>query len=83
MQKTSLVSVQSAASEGTAIDLELNRDANGVILDAVNGDKVIAMTKCVLSPISYALAWGMAVSIFVLLRTFPVTSVSTAAMPAE
>ena len=65
---------------GTAIDLELNGDANGVILDAANGDKIFAMTEFMLSPISDALAWGMAVIIVVLLLTFLVTSADSAVL---
>ena len=65
---------------GTAIDLELNGDASGVILDAANGDKIFAMTEFMLSPISDALAWGMAVIIVVLLLTFLVTSADSAVL---
>ncbi len=65
---------------GTAIDLELNGDANGVILDAANGDKIFAMTEFMLSPISQALSWGMAVLIVVLLMTFLVTSADSAVL---
>ena len=43
---------------GTAIDLELNGDANGVILDAGNGDKIFAMTAFMLEPISEATCRG-------------------------
>ncbi|MEX3015954.1 BCCT family transporter [Gymnodinialimonas hymeniacidonis] len=65
---------------GTAIDLELNGDANGVILDAANGDKIFAMTEFMLAPIAQALAWGMAVLIVVLLMTFLVTSADSAVL---
>ncbi|MEY1555946.1 BCCT family transporter [Yoonia sp. R2331] len=65
---------------GTAIDLELNGGANGVILDAANGDKIFAMTEFMLSPIADALAWGMAVVIVVLLMTFLVTSADSAVL---
>ncbi|MEP5155265.1 BCCT family transporter [Planktotalea sp.] len=65
---------------GTAVDLELNGAANGVILDAANGDKIFAMTEFMLSPISQALAWGMAVMIVVLLMTFLVTSADSAVL---
>ncbi len=65
---------------GTAIDLELNGDANGLILDAANGDKIFAMTEFMLSPISDVLAWGMAVMIVVLLMTFLVTSADSAVL---
>ncbi len=65
---------------GTAIDLELNGDANGLILDAANGDKIFAMTEFMLAPISEALSWGMAVMIVVLLMTFLVTSADSAVL---
>ncbi len=65
---------------GTAIDLELNGAANGVILDAANGDKIFAMTEFMLSPISQVLSWGMAVMIVVLLMTFLVTSADSAVL---
>ncbi|MBF9044190.1 BCCT family transporter [Rhodobacterales bacterium HKCCE4037] len=65
---------------GTAIDLELNGDAGGVIFDAANGDKIFAMTEFMLSPISEVLAWGMAVLIVVLLMTFLVTSADSAVL---
>ena len=65
---------------GTAIDLELNGNAGGVIFDAGNGDKIFAMTEFMLSPISQALAWGMAVLIVVLLMTFLVTSADSAVL---
>ena len=65
---------------GTAIDLELNGDANGLILDAANGDKIFAMTEFMLAPIAQFLAWGMAVIIVVLLMTFLVTSADSAVL---
>jgi choline/carnitine/betaine transport len=65
---------------GTAIDLELNGDANGLILDAANGDKIFAMTEYMLAPIAQVLAWGMAVLIVVLLMTFLVTSADSAVL---
>ncbi|MDX8353537.1 BCCT family transporter [Cognatiyoonia sp. IB215182] len=65
---------------GTAVDLELNGDANGVILNAGNGDKIFAMTEFMLAPISEWLAWGMAVMIVVLLMTFLVTSADSAVL---
>ena len=65
---------------GTAIDLELNGDANGLILDAANGDKIFAMTEFMLAPIAEFLAWGMAVIIVVLLMTFLVTSADSAVL---
>ncbi|MEM9967805.1 MAG: BCCT family transporter [Pseudomonadota bacterium] len=65
---------------GTAIDLELNGQANGLILDAANGDKIFAMTEFMLAPIAQALAWGMALLIVVLLMTFLVTSADSAVL---
>ena len=65
---------------GTAIDLELNGSANGLILDAANGDKIFAMTEFMLAPIAEALAWAMAVMIVVLLMTFLVTSADSAVL---
>ncbi|MEM8578097.1 MAG: BCCT family transporter [Pseudomonadota bacterium] len=65
---------------GTAIDLELNGGANGVIFDTGNGDKIFAMTEFMLSPIAEVLAWGMAVVIVVLLMTFLVTSADSAVL---
>jgi len=65
---------------GTAIDLELNGGANGVIFDAGNGDKIFAMTEFMLAPIADALAWGMALLIVVLLMTFLVTSADSAVL---
>jgi choline/carnitine/betaine transport len=65
---------------GTAVDLELNGDANGVILDAANGDKIFAMTAFMLEPISQALSWFMAVMIVILLMTFLVTSADSAVL---
>ena len=65
---------------GTAIDLELNGGANGVIFGAANGDKIFAMTEFMLAPIAQALAWGMALLIVVLLMTFLVTSADSAVL---
>ncbi len=65
---------------GTAIDLELNGEANGVILDAANGDKIFAMTEYMLAPIAQFLAWAMAVVIVILLMTFLVTSADSAVL---
>ena len=65
---------------GTAIDLELNGGANGVIFGAANGDKIFAMTEFMLAPIAQALAWGMALLIVVLLITFLVTSADSAVL---
>lgn len=65
---------------GTAIDLELNGEANGLILDAANGDKIFAMTEFMLAPIAEVLAWGMALIIVILLMTFLVTSADSAVL---
>ncbi|WP_371154958.1 BCCT family transporter [Jannaschia sp. 2305UL9-9] len=65
---------------GTAIDLELNGNANGVIFDAGNGDKIFAMTAHMLQPISEVLSWLMALMIVVLLMTFLVTSADSAVL---
>jgi choline/carnitine/betaine transport len=65
---------------GTAVDLELNGAANGVILDAANGDKIFAMTAFMLEPVSQILSWAMAVMIVVLLLTFLVTSADSAVL---
>jgi choline-glycine betaine transporter len=65
---------------GTAIWLELYGNANGVIFDAANGDKIFAMTEFMLAPIAQALAWGMALLIVVLLMTFLVTSADSAVL---
>ncbi|SDW35483.1 BCCT family transporter [Litoreibacter albidus] len=65
---------------GTAIDLELNGEANGLIFDAANGDKIFAMTEFMLAPIADALAWAMAMLIVVLLMTFLVTSADSAVL---
>lgn len=65
---------------GTALDLELNGAANGVIYDAANGDKIFAMTEFMLAPIAQILAWLMAVVIVVLLMTFLVTSADSAVL---
>ena len=65
---------------GTAIDLELNGGANGVIFDAANGDKIFAMTEFMLAPIANALTWCMAMLIVVLLMTFLVTSADSAVL---
>lgn len=65
---------------GTAIDLELNGGANGVIFDASNGDKIFAMTEFMLISIGEWLAWLMALLIVVLLMTFLVTSADSAVL---
>ena len=65
---------------GTAIDLELNGAANGVITSAPDGDKIFAMTNFMLSPVSEFLAWAMAMMIVVLLMTYLVTSADSAVL---
>ena len=65
---------------GTAIDLELNGDASGLIFDSANADKIFAMTEFMLAPIGDWLAWGMALLIVVLLMTFLVTSADSAVL---
>jgi choline/carnitine/betaine transport len=65
---------------GTAIDLELNGDANGIIYDAANGDKIFAMTEFMLAPISAVLSYAFALLIVVLLLTFLVTSADSAVL---
>ncbi len=62
---------------GTAIDLELNGGANGIINAAPDGDKIFAMTEFMLSPL---LGWLMAVLIVVLLMTYLVTSADSAVL---
>lgn len=64
----------------TAVDLELNGAANGVILDAANGDKIFALTTFMLAPIAEKLAWCMSLLIVVLLMTFLVTSADSAVL---
>lgn len=65
---------------GTAIDLELNGGANGVIMAAPDGDKIFAMTHFMLSPLSELLSWFMAVMIVILLMTYLVTSADSAVL---
>lgn len=65
---------------GTAIDLELNGGANGVIMSAPDGDKIFAMTNLMLSPISETIAWLMAAMIVVLLMTYLVTTADSAVL---
>jgi len=66
-----------AFAGGTAIDLELNGDAAGVIASAADGDKIFAMTAHMLSP---ALGYLMAVMIVILLMTYLVTSADSAVL---
>ncbi len=65
---------------GTAIDLELNGTANGIITSAPDGDKIFAMTNFMLAPISQILSWGMSLMIVVLLMTYLVTSADSAVL---
>jgi len=65
---------------GTAIDLELNGGAGGVINSAPDGDKIFAMTNFMLSPISEMLSWMMSFMIVVLLMTYLVTSADSAVL---
>ena len=65
---------------GTAIDLELNGGAAGVINSAPDGDKIFAMTNFMLSPISEMLSWMMSFMIVVLLMTYLVTSADSAVL---
>lgn len=65
---------------GTAIDLELNGAANGVIMSAPDGDKIFAMTNFMLAPVSEILSWLMAAMIVVLLMTYLVTTADSAVL---
>ena len=65
---------------GTAIDLELNGAANGIITSAPDGDKIFAMTSFMLAPVSELLSWGMSFMIVVLLLTYLVTSADSAVL---
>ncbi len=65
---------------GTAIDLELNGGAEGVIMSAPDGDKIFAMTNFMLSPISDTLSWAMSAMIVVLLMTYLVTTADSAVL---
>lgn len=62
---------------GTAIDLELNGSADGVILGASDGDKIFAM---VVHMLGAALGWGMSLIIVVLLMTYLVTTADSAVL---
>jgi len=65
---------------GTAIDLELNGGASGVIINAPDGDKIFAVTNFMLAPISETLSWLMAMMIVVLLMTYLVTTADSAVL---
>ncbi|SEW11811.1 choline/carnitine/betaine transport [Cognatiyoonia koreensis] len=62
---------------GTAIDLELNGDANGAITGAGQSDQLFAMLAVILSP---TLAWVMSVLVVILLLTYLVTSADSAVL---
>lgn len=62
---------------GTAIDLELNGAANGVIAGSPDGDKIFAMVNFMLND---ALGWIMSVIIVVLLMTYLVTTADSAVL---
>ena len=62
---------------GTAIDLELNGDANGAITGAGQSDQLFAMLAVILQP---TLAWIMSVIVVVLLLTYLVTSADSAVL---
>ena len=69
-----------AFAGGTAIWLEMNGVAEGVIFGAADGDKIFAMTALMIEPFSVVLSWGMAVVIVVLLLTYLVTSADSAVL---
>ena len=62
---------------GTAIDLELNGDANGAITGAGQADQLFAMLAVILQP---TLAWVMSIVVVVLLLTYLVTSADSAVL---
>ncbi|MEO0866129.1 MAG: BCCT family transporter, partial [Pseudomonadota bacterium] len=62
---------------GTAIDLELNGDANGAITGAGQSDQLFAMLAVILQP---TLAWIMSIIVVVLLLTYLVTSADSAVL---
>ncbi|WP_425038982.1 BCCT family transporter [Primorskyibacter sp. S187A] len=62
---------------GTAIDLELNGDANGAIVGAGQSDQLFAMLAVILSD---GLAWVMSVIVVILLLTYLVTSADSAVL---
>lgn len=62
---------------GTAIDLELNGDANGAIAGAGQSDQLFAMLAVILEP---TLAWIMSIIVVVLLLTYLVTSADSAVL---
>ncbi len=62
---------------GTAIDLELNGGAGGIITGAPDGDKIFAMVQYMLTPF---LGWALSVMIVVLLMTYLVTTADSAVL---
>ncbi|MEL6608724.1 MAG: BCCT family transporter [Pseudomonadota bacterium] len=62
---------------GTAIDLELNGGANGVINGASDGDKIFAMVNFMLTDV---LGYAMSLVIVVLLMTYLVTTADSAVL---
>lgn len=62
---------------GTAIDLELNGGAGGIITGAPDGDKIFAMVQYMLNPF---LGWAMSVMIVILLMTYLVTTADSAVL---
>jgi choline/glycine/proline betaine transport protein len=62
---------------GTAIDLELNGNANGAITGAGQSDQLFAMLAVILQP---TMAWIMSVIVVVLLLTYLVTSADSAVL---
>ncbi|MEQ6203325.1 BCCT family transporter [Sulfitobacter sp. HNIBRBA2951] len=62
---------------GTAIDLELNGDANGAITGAGQSDQLFAMLAVILDP---TLAWAMSLIVVILLLTYLVTSADSAVL---
>lgn len=66
-----------AFAGGTAIDLELNGGAGGLIFNAPDGDKIFAITNFLLGDF---LGWLMAIVIVVLLMTYLVTTADSAVL---
>ncbi|MEM8869404.1 MAG: BCCT family transporter [Pseudomonadota bacterium] len=62
---------------GTAIDLELNGGAGGIINNAPDGDKIFAMVQYMLAP---TIGWIMSLVIVVLLMTYLVTTADSAVL---
>lgn len=62
---------------GTAIDLELNGNANGAITGAGQSDQLFAMLAVILQP---TLAWIMSIIVVILLLTYLVTSADSAVL---